>query len=120
MILKEALIGGTVYLDYDEREMALPENERIAFDYRALTNREKINLLHKNINGIGRPNGAEICELSVIKVRNLFYTDGKTPMDTIAKLLDYKDGGNTIAYMLTIVGAMIWNRQSGDEVGLKN
>lgn len=120
MILQEATIGGTVYLDYDDDEMALDEKDRVAFDYRALTNREKIDLLHRTGGNRGIPNGADVCLIAVKKVRNLLQRDGKTPLDTVQKLLEYPDVNNGIAYMLTIVGSKIWMRQSGEEVGLKN
>jgi hypothetical protein len=119
MILEEATIGGTVYLEYDEKEMALPEKERVAFDYRALTNREKIDLLHKSTGEWGIPNGADVCLVAVTRVRNLAGKDGNV-LDSIPKMLAYKDGNNRIAYMITLVGAKIWRRQSGEEVGLKN
>ncbi|MFA5165409.1 MAG: hypothetical protein WC481_07595 [Candidatus Omnitrophota bacterium] len=119
MVLEEATIGGTVYLEYDESEMALPEKERVAFDYRALTNREKIDLLHKSTGEWGIPNGADVCLTAVTRVRNLAGRDGAA-LDSVAKLLAYHDKDNKIAYMLTLVGAKIWRRQSGDEVGLKN
>jgi hypothetical protein len=120
MILQEATIGGTVYLDYDDDEMALDEKDRVAFDYRALTNREKIDLLHRSTGSRGIPNGADVCLIAVKKVRNLMQRDGKTALDTVGKLLEYPDVNNSIAYMLTIVGAKIWVRQAGEEVGLKN
>lgn len=118
MILEEATIGGTVYLEYDEKEMALPEKERVAFDYRALTNREKIDLL-RSTGEWNIPNAADVCLTAVTRVRNLNSKEG-APLDTIAKCLAYHDKNNNIAYMLTIVGAKIWMRQSGEEVGLKN
>jgi hypothetical protein len=119
VILHEAVIGGTVFLEYIESEMALPEAERVAFDYRALTNREKVDLLHKTTNGRGIPNGADVCVAAVKKIRNLTRADG-TPLDTVEKVLAYNDSDNWLAYMLVIVGAKIWSRQSGEEVGLKN
>jgi len=120
MILQEAKIGGTVYLYYDSDEMALAEKDRVAFDYRALTNREKIDLIHRSSSDRGMPNGADVCAIAVKKIRNLTKADGVTPLDTIPELLAYPDTNNSIAYMLTIVGAKIWVRQAGEEVGLKN
>jgi hypothetical protein len=119
MILQEAMIGGTLYLDYLASEMALPESERVAFVYRALTNREKVDLLHRTGNRNGMPNGADVCEKAITKIRNLYKPDG-TPLDTISKLLDYHDGGNEIAYMITITGSKIWTLQMGNEEALKN
>lgn len=118
MILQEAVIGGVVYLDYIEAEMALPESDRVAFEYRALTNREKIDLLHRTTNGRGMPNGADVCAVAVKKIRNLNDAKGN-PLDTVDKLLAYPDKDNSLAYMLVIVGARIWAKQSGEEV-LKN
>jgi len=119
VILQEAVIGGTVYLDYIESEMEKPEAERVAFDYRALTNREKVDLLHRSTNGNGIPNGVDVCSIAVKKVRNLFGKD-ETPLDTVEKMLAFNDADNVLAYMLVIVGAKIWRRQGGEEVGLKN
>lgn len=120
MILKEALIGGTVYLDYDKTEMALPENDRVAFCYRALTNREKVDLLHVACDEKGLPNFADVCKKAVTSIKNLYAEDGVTPIDTIDKILSYTDKDNVLAYMLVIVGTKIWIRQAGEEVGLKN
>lgn len=117
MVLQEAMIGGTVFLEYDDEEMKLEEKDRVAFDYRALTNREKIDLMYKTK---GSMNGADVCLVAVTKVRNLFEKDKVTALDTIEKMLGYKDAGNEITNMLVIVGSEIWRRQSGEEVGLKN
>ena len=66
MILEEATIGGTVYLDYLDSEKAKPEAERVAFVYRALTNREKATLIHSTpIDKYGIPNGVDVCEKAV-------------------------------------------------------
>jgi hypothetical protein len=119
MVLQEALIGGTVYLEYVEEEMSLPEMERVAFEYRALTNREKIDLLHRTTNSRGVPNGGDVCAIAVKKIRNLAKADG-TPLDTVEKILSYSDKDNSLAYMLFIVGSIIWRRQGGESINLKN
>jgi hypothetical protein len=119
MIMKEATVGGTVHLDYLESEMALPEAERVAFDYRPLTNRERVDLLHRTTNSRGAPNGAEVCQVAVTKIRNLTRADGQ-PLDTVEKLMAYPDKDNSLAYMIVIIGSRIWARQAGEEVGLKN
>ncbi len=119
MVLQEATIGGTVYLEYDDDQMKLDEKDRVAFDYRALTNREKIDLLHRSAGRGGIPNGADICLVAVTKVRNLEKRDGSA-LDSIQKMLEYQDINNTIAYMIEIIGSRIWSRQCGEEVGLKN
>lgn len=119
MILQEATIGGVIYLDYLETEMALPEAERVAFEYRALTNREKVDLLHRTTNGRGVPNGGDVCLIAVKKIRNLLDDKGNK-LDTVEKLMSYPDKDNSLAYMLVIVGGRIWAKQSGDEVERKN
>lgn len=123
MILHEALVGGTIYLDYIESEMELPESERVAFDYGAIKNRDRINLLHRSANASGMPNGADVCAAAIDglgkKIRNLKASDG-SELDTVAKLLAYADKDLAITYMLEIVGSHIWRRQAGGEVDLKN
>jgi len=119
MVLKEATIGGTVYLDYLASEQELPESERVAFDYRPLTNRERTDLLHRTTNTRGFPNGAEVCKVAVKAIRNLTKENGQ-PLDTIEKIMEYPDKDNTLAYMLILVGSRIWERQAGEGVGLKN
>ncbi|MBE3143206.1 MAG: hypothetical protein IMZ61_04680 [Planctomycetes bacterium] len=119
MILQEATIGGTVYLEYDDEQMKLPEAERVAFKYRVLTNKEKIDLIHKTQGVSGRPNGGDVCLTACTQVDNLMRSDG-TALDTVIKMMAYPDVHNRIAYMLTIVGAAIWYRQTGEEAGLKN
>jgi len=140
MILEEATVGGVVYVDYIEREMKLPEQERVAFLYRALTNREKIQLIH-DARG-KQPNGAEVASVAVTGVKNLkgkpdkvkkdgvlekmktlFGVTDKTELvdlDTIEKVLVYPDKGMELAYMVEVAGVTIWKRQSGEEVELKN
>ena len=122
MILKEATVGGTVYVDWLEDETKLPESERIAFDYGPISNRAKIDLLHNTRGTTTIPNGADVCKAAIDgtgrKVKNITTPTGDK-LDTIEKLLAYNDDGNQIAYMIEIIGCEIWKRQSG-EVGLKN
>ncbi len=122
MILKEATIGGTIYVDWLEDETKLPEAERIAFDYGPLSNRVKIDLLHNSRSATGFPNGADVCKAAIDgtgrKVKNITTPTGEK-LDTIEKLLAYNGEGNSIAYMIEIAGCEIWKRQAG-EVGLKN
>ncbi|MGV0982620.1 MAG: hypothetical protein ACOYB0_09685 [Polynucleobacter sp.] len=140
MILQEALVGGTLYLDYLESELALPEKERVAFDYRALTNKEKVKLIH---GAEGRfPNGADVCLVAVTAVHNLkgivdnkkkggafdalkrIFDKEKIPdtvdLDTIEKILAYPDKDLTLAYVLEGIGTRIWFKQMGQEEELKN
>ena len=124
MVLREATIGGVVYLDWNTVEMAKPEAERVTFQYGPLTNREKINLLHSSSGlGLMYPNGADVCLAAIdakgLKIKNLSGAKGEV-LDTVQKLLEYNDAGNETAYMVELVGVVIWRRQSGEEVGLKN
>jgi hypothetical protein len=122
MILKEATIGGVVYLEEFDDEMALPENERVAFHYGPLTTRERVDLLHSTINGSGRPNGADVCLKSIDgkgkKISNLFGKDG-SPVDTVSKCILYSTD-NSLAYIIEIVGMHIWDRQNISEALIKN
>jgi len=123
MIIQEATIGGTVYCEWDEKEMALPESERVSFDYGAISNRDKIDLMHKSYRTAGFPNGADVCLAAIDgkgkKIRNLKKADG-TVLDTVAKCLEFNDADNFIANVIELVGYKIWRRQSGEEVELKN
>lgn len=123
MILKEATVGGKVYLDWMEGEEALDESERVAFNYGPITNKVKIKLLHTTVNERGMPNGADVCKAAIddlgLRVVNLKAADG-TDLDTISKILAYPDKDLTLAYMIEMVGAIIWGKQAGEEVGLKN
>jgi hypothetical protein len=123
VILKEATIGGTVYLDYLDSEMALPESERVAFDYGAISNKIRGVLIHKSTGESGIPLGADVCREAIDgtgnKIRNLTAADG-TPLDSVAKLQSYHDKDLAIAYMLEVVGMQIWRRQAGEEVERKN
>jgi hypothetical protein len=120
MILQEATIGGTIYLaDFDfPDELNLPEEQRAAFDYRALTNRERIALVYKCRNGL-TPNWSDICEAAVTKIKNIKRQDG-TPITTIQDLLSYQDKDKAIMVILISVGNEIWKRQSGENLTLKN
>jgi len=123
MILQEAIIGGTIYLDYVESEMALPESERVAFDYGPIPNRVRVDLLHRTSNGNGAPNGLEVCRAAIDgnnkKIKNLF-GEKKEVLDTVEKVLAYPDKDMVLAYMLEIVGMKIWRKQVGEDVDLKN
>lgn len=123
MILKEALIGGTVYLDWIDEENALPETERVAFDYGPIPNRVRVEMLHRTSNANGIPNGADVCKAAIDdagkKVRNLKAADG-TELDSIAKILAYPDKDIALAYMVELVGMQIWRRQAGEEKTIKN
>lgn len=123
MILKEATVGGKIYLDWMESEKSLDESEKVAFNYGPLSNKTKINLLHKSVNDRGVPNGGDVCKAAIddlgLKVENLKAADGKE-LDTIAKILAYPDKDLTLAYMIEMVGTLIWAKQTGEEVGLKN
>lgn len=119
MILKEATIGGTYYPDYLESENAKPESERVAFVYKALTNREKIDLLDQ-VKGIGvEPNTVPLLMKAVTSVRNIVTEDG-TELDTIPKLLAYNDEGHQVDYLLCVASREIWKRQGMSEVLSKN
>jgi hypothetical protein len=122
MILQEAKIGGTLYLDYDPDEMALPESERVAFNYGPISNRARVELLHKSINRNGYPNYADICKSAIDdlgkRIDNLKDSNGND-LDTIGKMLEWKDGGKGISLMITIIGRKIWDAQDGELV-LKN
>lgn len=123
MILHEATIGGVIYLDWIDSEMALPEAERVAFEYGAISNRDKVSLIYKNMGGNTMPDPADVCMAAIDglgkKVRNLKGPDG-SPLDTIDKMLKCKDADLTIAYIIANVGMKIWARQNGGEEGLKN
>ena len=123
MILKEATIGGVVYLAWNENEMALPESERVGFNYGPLSNKVKIKLLHESGLGHSSPNGVDVCKAAIDdlgkKITNLKGANGEV-LDTVAKCLAYQDADNELAYMLEIQGLTIWRRQMGEEVGLKN
>jgi hypothetical protein len=123
MILQEAKIGGKLYLDYDPAEMALPEAERVTFNYGPISNLRRVELLSNGLNKQGKPNYVEVCRAAIDelgkKVDNLKDKNGNA-LDTIEKILAWKDGGKTIAYMIVIIGHAIWEAQDGAEVGLKN
>ena len=117
MILKEAMIGGVYYPEYIESEMALPESERVALVYRALTNRERIMLIDSAKNVM--PDPAQVCLTAVTQVRNVTGSKGEQ-LDTIEKLLNYNDAGHQIDYLIVIAGREIWRRQGGSAEMLKN
>jgi hypothetical protein len=123
MVLKEAFVGGTIYLSWIKSEMALPEAERVAFDYGPISNRARLKLLHGGYNEDGTPDQVAICIEAIDKqdkkIRNLKNAQGE-PLDTIEKVLDANGNDPFIAYMLTFVGNKIWAGQRGSEVGLKN
>jgi len=117
MILKEAMLGGVWYVDYLKTEKAMPESDRVSIVYRALTNREKLELLDQAQGPV--PKTESILEKCVTSIRNL--TDSKgNPLDTLAKLLAYPDGDHTISYMLFIAAHDIWRNQGGNQEMLKN
>jgi lambda repressor-like predicted transcriptional regulator len=120
VILKEAIIGGTIYLDWIESENALPEAERVAFDYGSISNRKRIELLHKSADGIPNPADVALAAIDDMgkKVRNLKAADG-TALDTVRKILDYPDDEMALATMIYAVGRRIWLKQFGGEQ-LKN
>jgi hypothetical protein len=122
MILREATIGGVVYLEDFDDEMALPENERVAFPYGPLTTRERVDLIHRSANIAGQPNGADVCLAAIDgkgkKIINLRGKDG-TVIDTVAKFMAY-GSDNTPAYILEIVGVTIWRKQNISEALIKN
>lgn len=119
MILERALVGGTIYLDYEPAEMALPEADRVAFDYGPISMQKRIELVYQGINKFGYPNPAAVCKAAIDdlgkKIRNLKAPDGEE-LDSIEKLLACKDGGKSIAYMITIVGRKIWDAQDGEGI----
>jgi hypothetical protein len=120
LILQEATIGGTVYLadlDYAD-EKNLPEDQRAGFEYRALSNRERVALIYRCKSGL-TPNWADICEAAVTRILNIKRQDG-TPITSIQDLMAYHDKDKTIMVMLIAVGNEIWKRQSGDSEALKN
>jgi hypothetical protein len=123
MILKEATVGGKIFLDWMESEKALDESERVAFNYGPISNKVKIRLLHQTVNERGIPNGADVCKAAIddlgLKVVNLKAADG-SELDTIQKMLAYHDKDLTLAYIIEMVGSIIWAKQTGEEVGLKN
>jgi hypothetical protein len=117
MIMKEAVLGGTYWPDYLESERELPEDQRVTFVYKALTNREKIELLDEARGPV--PHTVSLLKKCVTGIRNI--GDGKGgDLDTIDKLLDYPDSDHTISYMLCIAAQEIWRRQGGTADLLKN
>jgi len=117
MILKEAVLGGTWYVEYLKEENALPESERVAIDYRALTNREKIELLDKAKGPM--PGTEALLNKCVIGIRNLTNSKGE-PLDALDKLLSYPDEDHIISFMLCIAAHDIWQKQGGNHEMLKN
>lgn len=122
MILKEATSGGIVYLDWSDSEMALPEEQRVAFPYGVLSTKERVALLHNTANGVGRPNGGDVCKAAVdgkgFKIKNLFTGEG-IALDTVEKCLSYKTDA-TLSYILEMAGIAIWDRQNISEAQIKN
>lgn len=117
MILREAIIGGTYYPEWIEGEAEKKEADRVAFVYKAITNRERIALLEKS-NQL-QPNSVDVMKLAVTEIRNIFGANGEK-LDTVDKLLDYKDAGHVIDYIILIAGRTIWQRQNGTEEQIKN
>jgi hypothetical protein len=117
MIMKEAVLGGTYWPDYLESERELQEDQRVTFVYKALTNREKIDLLDEARGPV--PHTVSLLKKCVTGVRNI--EDGKGGfLDTLDKLLGYPDSDHTISYMLCIAAQEIWKRQGGSVELLKN
>jgi hypothetical protein len=113
MILAEATIGGVLYLDWIDSEMALPETERVAIEYGTITNKERIDLIHRSsINGL--PNPSDIALIAIDgkgkKIRNLKGADG-TILDTVQKCLSYNDEKMIISQIIYRIGTSIWLKQ---------
>ena len=122
MILKEATIGGVVYLDWVKSEMALPEKDRVAFEYGAISEGKRQELLNDSIGVDKMPDPAKICKAAIDdlgkKIRNLKAEDG-TVIDTVEKLLA-RSNDLMMTYLLYTVGRKIWVNQSGGSVDTKN
>lgn len=123
MILKEALVGGTLYLDWIEEENNKPIDERVAFEYGTLSSKQRVELIHKTVNSNGIPDPIAVCKMAIDgngkKVKNLLSGDGKE-LDTIEKILDYKNADLSLAYILSMIGSKIWINQMGDSQVIKN
>jgi hypothetical protein len=119
MIMKEAVLGGSYWIDWLPSEQAKPESERVMFEYRPLTNRERLEIADKvmvDANGTIRYPSIEIMKRCITGIRNL--EDGS--IDTFAKLMDHPGLDEHMLVILTIAAREIWQRQTGTGDLLKN